>query len=337
MNKLERTARLSAIDYRHGNVSVDALARSVFPLIRRIAAAAAYGMKMDIADDIAMSVWLAFQQKGIKQWDEGRSIGAYLSVIAKNVSITMYREQAPFAIAQTDNEGEEIETTEESVDSATFLRHSNDPYDTIEKTIAIGAIREKLRYASSSINGSNLEYPQENTMKTNTIMMPGVGVGKVTIPQPVIKAKGERKGYLLSEAQSELAVIYKKLHDNSGMTQAVFAEKLDIGGARLASYLYGRTSSVPEYIMDSARALSKSPDHIKSKFEGLTMPEILKRWAKRLGLKEVDDAKLAPLIGVSISTVCRWRIGDTRPSNVELIRYDASISIVAERMNKTSS
>ena len=169
--------------------------------------------------------------------------------------------------------------------------------------------------------------------------MPGVAIGNLEteVPLPKIKSKGERKGYNLSKDQQELLDIYKKLHEDSGITQAVFAEKLNIGGARLASYLYGRTSGVPEPIIKAARLVAKSPDHVKSKFGGISMQEIMLKWARMLGMKTIIDAKIAPFIGVSISTVCRWRNGDSRPSNVELIRYDAAIRTIADRMNKAAS
>jgi hypothetical protein len=159
-------------------------------------------------------------------------------------------------------------------------------------------------------------------------------ISKKTNTKKHLAKPSSKKPYLLNSDQRELTAIYKKLHYDNGWTQEVFAERLEIGSARLASYLYGRTAGVPLHIMEVARNIAGNQEHIKSKFDDLTMPEILEMWAKRLKLVTFDDAKLSLFIGVNVSTVCRWRTMETRPSNIELRRYDAIITEVAERLSK---
>lgn len=337
MNQLEQNARTAAIKFRNNEIDSNALARAIYPLLKKISGYAAYNIRMDVEDDIFNSVWLAFQTKGILQWDESKSIGAYLSAIARNAAVMLWREEDPYAIAQINKEGEEVNTTEDVEYSASSSSASNNPYDSVEKIIAIGAIREKLLYASRS-HGSEAINEQENDVKSQTTLMPGARAGTLLPPsEPQVKPKSSRKAYVLNKDQAELAEIYRRMHEDNGMTQEDFAKKIDIGTARLASYLYGRTASVPEHIMDAARLLIKSPEHIESKFDKMEMPAILLKWAKALGMKTVDDAKLAPLIGVSVATVCRWRNKETRPSNVKLITYDAAVQALSERLNKVAA
>ena len=241
MNALERAARDAALGFRGGSADLDFLARAVCPLIRKISSAVAYQIRMDVSEDVAASVWLAFQEKGVYQWDETRSIGAYLSVIARNVALLMLRQEQMYAVAQVDNDGEEIETTEESELSVTSSHHSEDPYQSVEKIVAIGEIKQKLMYAANS----------------NSTWSPDSGIK--------IKVKAEQKSYTLGPQHQELTEIYKRLRGDSGMTQMNFAKNLNIGLARLSSYLYGRTASVPDYVMDAARLILRSPDHTKVK------------------------------------------------------------------------
>lgn len=333
----ELDVKTATILFRKGDISLDRLAIVLWPLICKVSSMAANRMKMDIADDIATSTWLAFQQKGVHQWDESNApLGAYLTVIARNLAILMYRDQMIYATANNDEEGENVDTTELVETSATFSQSSTDLSDEIDKAIAVGAIRKKLLYAGNDKETTNNKSDPQKMTPSDTFM-PGVKIGKISQSAHHIPFKKEKNStYNLDEKQSELANIYKKFHEETGMTQAIFAEKLNIGSARLASYLYGRTSSVPDHVMDIARELLESTGVTSSKFSDFTMHTILENWATTLGIESFDDAKIAPLIGVNISTVCRWRNNECRPSNIELIRYEAMVGITAERINKAA-
>lgn len=334
MNIFEQNARSATIAFRNGRCNLEDLAKATLPLINKLAAYAAYKLRMDVADDLAMSVWIAFQTKGVHQWGEDNSIGGYLSSITRNEARNIWNIQNQYAAPQLNEEGEEINTTEESADSASIDAQES-LTDIVAKKIAIGAIKSKLNYASKDDlaveDGLNKELEMSSkpmggmTMQTMEVVAPPV--------MPDKKGEG-KKTYELSQDQQELTDIYHRLRDDNGMTQSLFAEKLRIGSARLASYLYGRTSGVPKDIMDDARALLKGPEHIKNHFDGKSMKSIIRSWAKKLGVDEKDDSKIAALVGINVSTICRWRNEETRPNNVELIRYTAIVDEVAARINK---
>jgi len=336
MNAFEQTARSAAIEFRSGRCTIDLLAKAVFPLIKKISAAAAYKLRMDVADDLATSVWILFQTKGIKQWNEEKSIGAYLSSITRNEARALWNEQNQFAAPTFNSKGDEIDTVEEVIESAS-MDEQRSLTDVVGKNIAIGAIKEKLHYANKSKPEGSEGITKESEMKSTSTTMGGTSMQPfeaVAGPKMPKKKNEAKKTYSLNKDQQELTEIYQKLRDDNDMTQGTFATNLGIGSARLASYLYGRTSGVPEEIMDAARKLFNSPDHVKNRFDGKSMTSIIRSWAKKLGVKEDDDSRIAALIGINVSTVCRWRNNEARPSNIELIRYDEIVGITAEKLKK---
>ena len=310
MSALEDRVKEAILSFRRGEISLNALAVISSPLIRRCSASAAYHVRLDASHDIASGVWIALQRKGFEQWDESNSIGAYISRIANNLSIMMVRENALYASPATNDKGENVETVEESEDS--ISSGNDDELETkISKKLSIDAIRQKMLYASRA--DENLTEDEKLAKQKN--LMPGVSVGKITaarLPANSIKQKNTSRGYSLSEDQQELVNILEIMRKKKSMTQSDFAEKLGIKGPRLASYLYGRTSGVPLHILEAARELAKSDGKSPGKFDDKEMPEILAEWSRDLQLKRTSDAKLADVLDVSVSTVCRWRTKETK-------------------------
>jgi DNA-binding transcriptional regulator YiaG len=134
----------------------------------------------------------------------------------------------------------------------------------------------------------------------------------------------------LSDDQRELVEIIEGL----GIHNQDFAAALGIGLPRLSSYIYGRTASVPDTVMQMARELRDEDPQAKAKRDRFKKPmsQILNQWQKQL---EVDnDPELAQCLGVTKMTIFRWRNDQTKPDQTALVRYEQMVHRFAERMKE---
>jgi transcriptional regulator with XRE-family HTH domain len=325
-SEMENNAHLAIVDYRKNEITLDQLAAKMMPLIKRIATTTAYGIRMDIADDIMVSLWLKFQEVGIKQWDENRSIGAYLTTISRNKSFEIWKEQKPYTELKFDDNGNSINVLEEYKEAAIESAIRNDPAVNIDKKIAIEKIKEKL------INSK--KYKKEN----NEIIMINNNVqievdADADEDNQIIKKPAKKHD--LSQDQLELADIHRALKKANGLTQAQLADQLNIGHPRLASYLSGRTYGVPEHIMKSARALVKKANIIPHKFEGLSINQILEQWSNILELKNEEENEIAILIGIEIETFNNWKNNINLPDENEINRLDKIVQLILKSIERS--
>jgi DNA-binding transcriptional regulator YiaG len=110
--------------------------------------------------------------------------------------------------------------------------------------------------------------------------------------------------------QEELVNIRHQL----SYSQELFAKALGIGVPCLASYEYGRTSGVPENIMETAKRLLHEVGCTDAKkYEGVPMSEILAKWAEQLDIPYENDVALSKALTVSTATISRWKNNKTRP------------------------
>lgn len=105
---------------------------------------------------------------------------------------------------------------------------------------------------------------------------------------------------------------------------------LEIGSARLSSYLYGRVLNVPGEIMERARALSVGHNRLARKMRvrfgpDVPMNTIVTAWERLLAIVPPSNVRLAEALGVFPSTVSRWRAGKGRPSMFDLARLDRRV------------
>jgi len=108
---------------------------------------------------------------------------------------------------------------------------------------------------------------------------------------------------------------------------------LDIGLPRLSSYIYGRTASVPQDVMKTARQLLVKNGRMSKKIhENFSRPmsDILNEWAQKLGTR--SDTHLASLLGVVNMTINRWKKNETRPDLSALKRYDRIVELIVNNM-----
>ena len=133
----------------------------------------------------------------------------------------------------------------------------------------------------------------------------------------------------LSADQQELVDIMARLE----MRNHDFAVHLGIGVPRLSSYIYGLTASVPQEVMDEARAVlaeqSKGLAGVKKQFEK-KMSEIIDGWKRRL--KARTNEQLAKYLGVTTMTLHRWRTDVTQPDLTALVRYEQQVDRLETRL-----
>ena len=150
------------------------------------------------------------------------------------------------------------------------------------------------------------------------------------LPMP---PKRTPKAANLSQDQKELLNIRNKL----GLSQHVFAEKIEISTPRLVSYESGRTSGVPERIMKEARTLLKNGGRVKGdRYAHMDMPEIIAEWAKDLNVDYDDDIKLSNFIGASAEAILRWKNSESRPAPLLLKQYREIVRDLKARLEKSS-
>lgn len=147
--------------------------------------------------------------------------------------------------------------------------------------------------------------------------------------QPTTGEKKARGRTELSVDQQELVDIGNKL----GLRNQDYAFALDIGLPRLSSYIYGRTASVPDDVMNKARALfAEEPLRVERlKRFNRPMSQIFKEWETRLNPKNEED--LATMLGVTKMTIYRWRNDETKPDPTALARYEQWIDEYEKRFS----
>lgn len=319
-------------------------------------------------DEIAQDLGYMFLTQIVHTYDPEQSIYPYLRTFAGNLARTLSRKKrdtpnATDLLSSTDSEGEPSEPSKDYGLLVAGLdgREADDAMESviakIDKDAALKKIGEKL-YSSSSTT-------KVGGMKKGAISrqgLPDVGffVEKAKGPacrNPTAKALSVSDAKTPSQAaqrrnkvdgtranltpdQQELRAIRIELQ----MSQPDFADAININVPRLSSYEYGRTAGVPTTIMEAARELkrsmSKDREGVKSVYEGKTMAEIVDTWSRQLaqsmaleGLLPSDeefvtDALIARTLGVTETTVRRWRNEEARPTLQSIIRHNETISFL---------
>lgn len=134
----------------------------------------------------------------------------------------------------------------------------------------------------------------------------------------------------LSEDQRELL----RIGDLLKLRRQDYAVELGITPPRLATYLSGRTASVPAEILDRARQLVAGGEESIRRREHLLarpMSETVGEWMDRLGVD--TDVELARLLGLNPATVARWIKDQTKLDATALVRYEGFVEELAKRLS----
>lgn len=135
--------------------------------------------------------------------------------------------------------------------------------------------------------------------------------------------KKNKKGKVSTAKRADQEEIFA-IKTQLGMTHEQFCEAMGIPTMRMAAYMHGRTKFIPHEVMAAARKLrATASDHIDPYFleavdvlQTTSLTDFLDSWKKTLGLQEDGDERIADIMGISLSTLTRWKNGpsSTRPS-----------------------
>lgn len=128
------------------------------------------------------------------------------------------------------------------------------------------------------------------------------------------------------------------IRDAHGLSNEKFAELLNITETMLCFYLYTAPDSAPPAVMAEARALKESMGDAKLKemnaLFSLEMRQIIENWMRLLDINPEDVAanvKLSAALGISRTTVWRWRSNNMRPRRAELVENHQKVMKLKNR------
>lgn len=309
--------------YQDRKISLDELSKRAYPTIRRFAQIAArnFGIE-DEAEDVVQTLWVMFVTRIAQEYDRTKSIYPLLTSYARNLARNAKWQRQSTPTLEDDDDDDSHENNAEDRLGTLWGIPAEEIENVVSRRLALEKVSAILKRAKAN------PAPHHG-------LMPGVSL----VPKhefypknetPPKKEKGRRKH--LSPEQRELVEIRRALF----MTQAEFAEALNISLPRLSSWEYGRTQSVPAYYMDKARellALGNRPrQHGQELFANKTMSDILAEWAKDLNVDYDDTATMAGLLGVSETTIRRWKENRVKPSITNLVRYHSIVQQLKKRL-----
>lgn len=311
------------LKFRGGQLSREALAATVYPLLKRLAKATAWKVRGVDADDLAQELWLTFEKSVLKNYEQGVALEPYLLVIARNTAFQMrgkVRETAESDITDS--------SSPEQDDRHTPIVADDVVLSDIDRRIGILEIRRRLYNAAMN------ESEERSKLAMHTLRLPCVKEAATTMHEkaclPVIHKRRPAQRVLSADNQ-DLVDIRKGLD----MSQAEFADALGIGMPRLASYEYGR-AAIPDWVMKASRDLADNNgntlDSARTQYDGIAMPEILAGWARELGVPYDNSLELATLLGASKATVTRWKNGLIRPRLSALLRYEHMVKEAKKKL-----
>jgi DNA-directed RNA polymerase specialized sigma24 family protein/transcriptional regulator with XRE-family HTH domain len=320
------------LQFRAGQLSREALASAVYPLLRRLAKVTAWRVGGVDANDLAQELWLTFEKSVLVNYEPGGALEPYLLVIARNAAFQMRSKVREIAVSDliADLPSDSGDRAPEQDD-----RHTP-PDDSVlidmDRRIGILEIRRRLYNAAMS------EPDKGSKQAMQTMLMPCVKESATVSTEktslPVIQKKSPTQRVLSPDNQA--LVDYRMDLD---MTQGEFADALGIGMPRLSSYEYGR-ATIPDWVMKAARDLAGNNGNAlgaaHQKFDGVSMPEILAGWARELGVPYDNSLELATLLGASKPTVTRWKNELIRPRLSALLRYEHMVKEAKKKLARQS-
>lgn len=314
------------LQFRAGQLSREALAGMVYPLLKRLAKATAWKVRGVDADDLAQELWLTFEKSVLHNYDPGVALEPYLLVIARNAAFRMRGK-----IRET-TEADLTDSPPEHDDRHTPIVTDDGVLSDIDRRIGILEIRRRLYNAAMNESDEGSK-PAMHILRLPCVKEAATAMHeKACLPEILKRPPAQR---VLSTDNQELVDTRKGLD----MSQAEFADALGIGMPRLASYEYGR-AAIPDWVMNASRGLADNNgnalESARTQYEGIAMPEILDGWAKELGVPYDNSLELATLLGASKATVTRWKNGLIRPRLSALLRYEHMVKEAKKKLARQS-
>ena len=344
----EGDALQALIAFKNGEIDENDLANKTFPYLKRISKEAAFRHRLNgtlNADDILSEIWIVYRRWVVERFDPSyKYLTPLVMTCVNNICLGLSRRHADVV-----SEEAEMVIRSKIEEEGSALKNDNVSFideDSVDRKLArekIAAILAAKRHVVYDPIAGTYTHKAGFKKKSTTIgtekmktMLPGyISVNQKDVgPPPNAARKQPVSAKRRTKDQEELASIRKKLR----LTQQRFARELVISVPRLASYEYGKTSSVPEYIMDKARSLLTSEIgatiSTTERFATKSMREILDNWAKVLGIAYSDNKNLGMVCNLSVPTIVRWKNEKTRPSIQDIVMYENRVYEFANLMKR---
>lgn len=281
-------------------------------------------------EDHVSQLWILYRRWMVPKYKESEPFSPVVLRLTWRVLLDAAKSHAKTPLLQDDLV--EAETLNNELSSLEDRAFSEGEYaliseDAIDAAIAqqkVSSILATLNSTDYSASLSNSE--KEEKMQVTTV--PGFSPPeKVEVKQAGPIPRRAIATHALSPDQQELSDMLKKL----GWSQRDFADALGIDISRLASYLYGKTLSVPAECMKIARDVYQQEMEDGSgrerinKLSARSMQDILTDWAKVAGVEYDNNKDFADILGCSVPTLTRWKNGKSRPSVQSIIKSEKVI------------
>ena len=341
----------AVVRYRCGEETINKVYEYAMPVFARLSRSAAFRLGIpEEGQEIAQELGLKFFQEIIHEYNPQFSIYPFLRTYAGNLARThsrvkMLTPNATDLFSSNDGEGESDPVRDYGLLVAGLDgQEADDATEAViarlDRAAALRKIGQSLYPPSSSRPGGGLkkdgtprarlpdvgffvERSQEKPLRSPKVRLPPQGVSQ---PQAEKTANAD---------QIELRNIRLSL----GMSQPEFAGEIGIKVPRLSSYEYGKTSGVPEHIMDAARKLRRDAvarNTLQELYGDKPMAEIFSGWVEHISealrscgelapdVPAVGDSFIAQLLQVTETTLRRWRNNRARPSlNMINVHHEA--------------
>ncbi len=296
------------------------------------------GCDLNDFDEVLQRVMEVFFHSQLPKTVDTDAVYAVVYAVANNVTREVFRDRQKLVVNHSSIE-DMLERGEE-IGQSTLVDHEEIDHDReIDTQTATKRMAEALQRVISgeqTVADSGV-FQMEQDPLVRLVLQKQETDDEIETPastaqrnsKPTTGEKKARGRTELSVDQQELVDIGNKL----GLRNQDYAFALGIGLPRLSSYIYGRTASVPDDVMNKARALfAEEPLRVERlKRFNRPMSQIFKEWETRLNPKNDED--LATMLGVTKMTIYRWRNDETKPDPTALARYEQWIDEYEKRFS----
>lgn len=304
--------------YQAGDLSDQEMLRALQPMITRLSGAVASHMKskfpnssfQEIKQECLqdMSIALITNVKRIFNVDHGK-LSTYL--------YSAFRNNALHYLSPVGTTSFEPDQERSDDDERDFYPTSYTPdyADEADRERALKKMSEAV--ARRKMQAKSKQPDEDHAMKPEPMTQPGpllidlentFVVTKTNIEE-VMKATEARTELADSHMELKSAIEYLMLEHR----EAAFL--LGLKKPTLSSYLYGKTSSVPEIVLEGVRELMKNQQLLdeRNAFLNHTMEETINKWCEDVGIEKGNIQRLAEYLEIHVITIERWLSG-MRPS-----------------------
>ncbi len=346
--------------FQRDEIDANTMSKTLRPVVHQICRNVAskfarrgiQGSVENLADDVTQDVMFHLLTDSKRLFSSNRPIEPFILQIARRKVYNEYLDVATVLIDQTSSQ------LNDELDHDAFHDSDTEYKFDFEGEVDRQHAREKIRQVMLQ---SRNEKPENDKMIVDDVLHADGPPLKVDMrfkiedaseiraqPTPPIVRKSRRSPetgqvikpqYKLNSDQERLAKIMTMLY----YTQEQFASRLGIAKPTLASYLYGRTDSVPEHVMQAAEMALSDTGRLEAieVFQSRTMPEIMAGWLSQLGrdikLSKENMKFLCEILDLNMITLERWANLGVRPKPGKFLEYEDAVKARCKRTKRTKT